>query len=216
MATIIIADQTPVLRRGLREVVQSNPLHQVVGETDDGLKVLSQIEKFKPSVLMMNPRLATLNGLELMRRVQQLHSETKIIVVSQSFNLVDLAEAFQWGAHGFINLNSSLEEMAKALNEVIAGKRHLAPAGIQNHLPSLPHPGGKGKTFDAVYETLTPREREILQLAAEGIARKDIAKRLSISVRTVETHRIHILHKLGLRSQTDLVRYAIRQGLITA
>ena len=216
MATIIIADQTPIVRSGLRDVVQSNPLNWVVGETDDGLEVLSQIEKFKPTVLIMNLKLAGLNGLKLIRRAHHLHPEMKIVVVSHFLNSEDFPEASQCGAHGFINLNSSLEDIEKALEEVIDGKIHFAPTGVQNILPPISHKSSEGSTVDEAYEKLTPREREILQLAADGKGRKDIAKQLSISARTVETHRFHILHKLGLRSQTDLVRYAIRKGLITA
>ena len=107
-------------------------------------------------------------------------------------------------------------DIQKAIQEVHAGRRHLGPTGVQAMLSSISHPGGDAAKLDDVSEKLTNREREILQLAAEGLDRKAIAKRLFISERTVETHRAHIMHKLELHSQTDLVRFAIREGIISA
>jgi two-component system, NarL family, response regulator NreC len=216
--TIIIADETPIIRAGLRAIAEQSAINRVMGEAGDGLEALCQVEKFKPSVLITNFRLARLSGLELIRQVTQLHPETKIIVISNFFTPADLATVFQYGAHGFINLSYSAAEIQKAIQEVSAGKRHLAPMGVEAILSSITHKNGKNGengAVDDMYEKLTVREREILQLAAEGQDRKAVAKRLFISQRTVETHRAHILHKLGLHSQTDLVRFAIRKGIIT-
>jgi DNA-binding NarL/FixJ family response regulator len=215
--TLVIADEIPVVRAGLKVVAESsNFKNQVVGDAGDGLEALCQVEKFKPAVLLTNLRLPRLNGLEVIQQVVHRHPETKIIVFSNSVNSADLAAVFQNGAQGFINLNSSATDIQKAIQEVHAGKRHLTPGGVETILSTITHKNGETHALDDVYEKLTVREREILQFAVEGQDRKAIAKRLFISERTVETHRAHIMHKLGLHSQTDLVRFAIRKGIITA
>lgn len=213
--TIVIADELPVVRAGLKVIVESGHAGQVVGEAGDGLEALCLVEKSRPAMLITNLRLTRLSGLELVRQVQHLYPDTKVIVISHSINSADLASLFHHGAHGFINLNSSAADIQKAIHEVNAGKRHLAPMGVEAILTSMSN-NGSAKGVDDVYETLTVREREILQLAADGHDRKAIAGRLFISQRTVETHRAHIMQKLQLHSQTDLVRFAIRKGIIQA
>jgi DNA-binding NarL/FixJ family response regulator len=212
--TIVIADELPVIRAGLKVIVESGA-GQVVGEAGDGLEALCLVEKSRPAMLLTNLRLTRLSGLELVRQVQQLYPDTKVIVILHSINSADLASLFHHGAHGFINLNSSATDIQKAIHEVNAGKRHLAPIGVEAILTSMSNSGGT-KGVDDAYDTLTVREREILQLAADGHDRKAIAGRLYISQRTVETHRAHIMQKLQLHSQTDLVRFAIRKGIIQA
>jgi DNA-binding NarL/FixJ family response regulator len=214
--TLVIADETPIIRVGLKAIAESSNTNQVVAEASDGLEALFQVEKLKPGILITNLTLARLSGLELIRQVCHLHPETKVIALSLFVNSTDMAAVFKSGASGFINLNSSVADIQKAIQEVHAGKRHLAAVGVQAMLSSISAQGGETAPADDVYEKLTTREREILQLAAEGQDRKAIAKRLFISGRTVETHRAHIMHKLGLHSQTDLVRFAIRKGIIAA
>ena len=212
--TLVIADEIPIVRAGIKFIVESENSCRVVGEASDGFETLCLVEKYKPTVLITNLRLARLNGLEVVRQVEDLHHGTKVIVISNFVNAADLASVFHHGAHGFINLNASATDIQKAIQEVIAGKRHLASVGVQTILSSISHTGSE-INVDDLYDKLTVREREILQLAAEGQDRKAIAKRLFISQRTVETHRAHIMHKLGLHSQTDLVRFSIRRGIIT-
>lgn len=212
--TIVIADEIPVVRTGLKTIAESHNGNRVVGEAGDGLEALCQIDKFKPAVLITNFRLARLSGLELIRQVGQLHPETKTIVSSHFVSSADLAQVFQAGVLGFINLNSNVADVQKAIQEVHAGRRHLAAQGVQAILSSISTKQGEATPED-VCEKLTNREREVLHLAADGNDRKAIAKRLFISQRTVETHRAHFMHKLGLHSQTDLVRFAIRNGIIT-
>ena len=190
-------------------------MSEVLGEAGDGLEALCLVEKFKPTLLITNLRLARLNGLEVVRQTRDSHPDTKIIVISNFVNAADLASVFHQGAHGFINLNTSAADIQKAIQEVNAGKRHLAPTGVQAMLSSISRKTGETEVDD-VYEKLTGREREILQLTAEGNDRKAIAKRLFISQRTVETHRAHIMNKLGLHTQTELVRFSIRKGIIAA
>ena len=214
--TLVIADETPIVRVGLRTIVEAGNTNKVVAEAGDGLEALFQVEKFEPTILITNLTLARLSGQELIRQVCHLHPETKVIALSLFVNSADMSTVFKSGAQGFINLNSSVADIQKAIQDVHAGKRHLGPGGVQAMLSSISSKGGEANVADDVYEKLTTREREILQLAAEGQDRKAIAKRLFISQRTVETHRAHIMHKLGLHSQTDLVRFAIRKGIMAA
>jgi DNA-binding NarL/FixJ family response regulator len=213
--TLVIADEIPIVRAGIRVIAEEGNMAQVLGEAGDGLEALCLVEKFKPTLLITNLRLARLNGLEVVRQTRDLHPDTKIIVISNFVNAADLASVFHQGAHGFINLNTSAADIQKAIQEVNAGRRHLAPTGVQTMLSSISHKNGETE-MDDVYEKLTGREREILQLTAEGNDRKAIAKRLFISQRTVETHRAHIMNKLGLHTQTELVRFSIRKGIIAA
>lgn len=213
--TLVIADEIPIVRAGIRVIAEEGNMAQVLGEAGDGLEALCLVEKFKPTLLITNLRLARLNGLEVVRQTRDLHPDTKIIVISNFVNAADLASVFHQGAHGFINLNTSAADIQKAIQEVNAGKRHLAPTGVQAMLSSISRKTGETEVDD-VYEKLTGREREILQLTAEGNDRKAIAKRLFISQRTVETHRAHIMNKLGLHTQTELVRFSIRKGIIAA
>jgi two-component system, NarL family, response regulator NreC len=213
--TVVVADEIPIVRAGIRYIIETDNICQVVGEACDGLETLCLLEKFKPTFLITNLRLTRLNGLEVVRQARDKHPDTKVVVISHFVNAADLASVFQHGAHGFISLNTSAADILKAIREVHAGKRHLAPTGIQTILSSISHKNGETEVDDT-YEKLTVREREILLLTAEGNDRKAIAKRLFISQRTVETHRAHIMNKLGLHSQTDLVRFSIRKGIIAA
>src|ERR1700722_8659310 len=213
--TLVIADEIPIVRAGIRVIAEEGNMSEVLGEAGDGLEALCLVEKFKPTLLITNLRLARLNGLEVVRQTRDSHPDTKIIVISNFVNAADLASVFHQGAHGFINLNTSAADIQKAIQEVNAGKRHLAPTGVQTMLSSISRKTGETEVDD-VYEKLTGREREILQLTAEGNDRKAIAKRLFISQRTVETHRAHIMNKLGLHTQTELVRFSIRKGIIAA
>jgi DNA-binding NarL/FixJ family response regulator len=213
--TLVIADEIPIVRAGIKAIAEAGDVCHVAGEAADGLETLCLVEKFKPAILITNLRLTRLNGLEVVRQVRDLHPETNVIAISHFVNAADLASVFQHGAHGFINLNTSATDILRAILEVNSGKRHLASGGVDTILSSISHKKGETNVED-VYEKLTAREREILQLAAEGQDRKAIAKRLFISQRTVETHRAHIMSKLGLHSQTDLVRFSIRKGIIAA
>ena len=212
--TLVIADETPIVRVGLRTIAEAGNGSKVLAEASEGLEALFQVEKLKPSILITNLTLPRLSGLELIRQVGQLHPETKVIVLANFTNSADLSTVFKSGAQGFISLSSGIADIQKAIQDVHAGKRHLGPVGVQAMLSSISTQGSNGTAMDDVYEKLTTREREILQLAAEGQDRTAIAKRLFISQRTVETHRAHIMQKLGLHSQTDLVRFAIRKGII--
>ena len=212
--TIVIADDHHVVRQGLRALIERERDFAVTGEAADGREVAGVVERLKPHVLVLDLMMPGLNGLEVIRQVQRCAPGTRIVVLSMHANEAYVVEALRNGASAYVLKSASAAEVVKAAREVMAGRRHLSPPlstrAIEEYAAKT-----KGGALD-IYETLTPREREVLHLAAEGFGNPEIATRLSISVRTAETHRANLMRKLGLHSQTDVVRYAISRGIIRA
>lgn len=209
--TIVLADDHPVVRKGLRAVLDVEPDCQVIGEAADGLEALELVERLKPSVLIVDVMMPGLNGLEVTRRVGARSPHTRVIVLSIYADEAHVLEALRHGAAGYALKDVALNDLIRGLREVAAGHRYLSPPLSERAIEAYAKRVTAGQSL---HETLTPREREILQLVAEGHTSAEIAVRLGISPRTVEVHRANLLHKLGLRSHTDVVRYAIRRGLL--
>jgi two-component system response regulator NreC len=210
--TILVVDDHHVVRRGLRTVLETEPGFSVVGEAADGLEALEMVERLQPDVVIVDIMLPSLNGLELIRRVRQGTSHTRMVVLSMHANEAYVLEALRNGASGYVLKDASGADVVHAVRTALAGGRYLSPPLSERAIEAYGE--RRRPTVLDRYETLTAREREVLQLAAEGFSSVDIAVRLSISARTVEAHRAHFMQKLGLRGQTELVRYAIRRGLL--
>ena len=210
--TILVVDDHHVVRRGLRTVLETEPGFSVVGEAADGLEALEMVERLQPDVVIVDIMLPSLNGLELIRRVRQGTSHTRMVVLSMHANEAYVLEALQNGASGYVLKDASGADVVHAVRTALAGGRYLSPPLSERAIEAYGE--RRRPTVLDRYETLTAREREVLQLAAEGFSSVDIAIRLSISARTVEAHRAHFMQKLGLHGQTELVRYAIRRGLL--
>ena len=210
--TIVLADDHAIVREGLRRLLEREPDLQVVGETGDGLEAVHLIERLQPHIALLDLTMPGLSGLEVIRQVAKVAPDTKVIVFSVHAADPYVLEALKQGVAGYVLKGSSNEELMWGVREVIAGRHFLsAPLSeqiLQRYLDSL-----QTDEMDP-YETLTRREREVLHLAAEGHTSEQIAERFSISPRTVKDHRLHLMHKLGLASQTDLVRYALRKGIL--
>jgi two-component system, NarL family, response regulator NreC len=210
--TILLADDHAVVRYGLRALLEAEPSFRIVGETNDGLQVVELVEKLKPDVLISDLMMPGLNGLEVTRQVSQRSPRTHIIILSMHANEVYVLEALRNGASGYVLKESSGGDLVLAVHEVSAGRRYLSPPlserAIQTYIDATTH------SSPDPYDSLTNREREVLQLAAEGHSNAEIATRLTISPRTAETHRGNLMRKLNLHSQTDLVRYALRRGIL--
>ena len=213
MTTVVLADDHNLVREGLKHLLRDGHALKLVGEACDGLQALEMVEKLRPSVLLLDLMLPRLHGLEVIRRVRKT-SATKIIVVSMYSDEPYVIEAFRNGAMGYVLKESTSAELLQAIHAVEAGNRYLSPSlselAIHSYLKKV-----DGIASD-IYHTLTARERVVLQLAAEGRSTAQIARELFISPRTVETHRANVMKKLALRSQTDLVRFAIRKKIINA
>ncbi len=211
MTTAIIADDHEIVRRGLRGVLEHESAIRVVAEAPDGLAAAGLVEKHKPQLLVLDLNLPRLHGIEVLRRARTGSPHTKVIVLSMHSDEPYVVEALRAGASAYVLKGSESQEISRALKEVLAGRRFLGATLSDRAIDALV--AKPADTSDPLH-ALTPRERMVLQLAAEGTSNPEIAEKLFISPRTAETHRTNLLRKLGLQTQTDLVRFAIRKGLI--
>jgi DNA-binding NarL/FixJ family response regulator len=208
---ILIADDHALVRSGIRLLVESLENVEVVAEAGDGLEALALIESHRPDILLLDITLPGLNGLVLLDRIRELPDMPRVIVLSMHSGPEYVARALNAGAAGYLFKDSAFDELAEALDAVVAGRRYLSRAldpGVIDRFCA----GLKGGKDDLA--VLTPRQRQILQLIAEGHGTRQIAERLHVSVKTVETHRAQLMKRLGIRNVAGLVRLAIRTGLI--
>ncbi len=211
MTTVIIADDHEIVRRGLRGILESEGGYRIVAEAADGLAAAQLVEKHKPQVLVLDLNMPRLHGIEVLRQVRSTSPNTRVIVLSMHNDEPYVIESLRAGAMAYILKGSESAEISHALREILAGRRFLSATLSEwaiNALVTKPSDGSDP------LQALTQRERMVLQLAAEGHSNPEIAEKLFISPRTAETHRTNLLRKLGLQTQTDLVRFAIRKGLI--
>jgi DNA-binding NarL/FixJ family response regulator len=210
--TIVLADDHHVVRQGLRALLQAEPDFSIVGEAADGREALALIERLKPKILIVDVMMPGLNGLEVTRQVHQLSVKTRVVVLSMYANEAYVTEALRNGAAAYVLKESRSLDLLRAVREVAAGRHYLSPPLSQR---AVEHYIQRAKeTSLDLYDTLTTREREVLQLVAEGHTNSEVAAKLFISPRTAETHRVHLMNKLRLRSQTDLIRYALKRGIL--
>ena len=212
MITAIIADDHEIVRRGLRSLLESHNC-KLVAEAADGLAAAQAVEKLKPNLLFLDLNMPRLHGLEVLKQARTSSPATRVIVLSMHNDEPYVIEALRAGASAYLLKGSESEDIAQALKEVMAGRRYLSAPLSEWAINALTT--RVAETSDPL-GTLSPREREVLQLATEGYGNPEIAEKLFISPRTAETHRTNLMRKLGLQSQTDLVRFAIRKGLLTA
>jgi len=212
MTTIVLADDHALIREGLRAVLDGEPDWSVVGEAADGLEALDLVDRLQPDVLIVDLMLPNLSGLEVIRQVRQRVPQTHVITLSMHSNESYVLAALRNGAAAYVLKDASSTDISAAIREVVAGRRYLSPPLSQYALEAYIQKA-KGAPLDP-YETLTTREREVLHLVAQGETTPAIAARLSLSPRTVETHRTNLMRKLGLRTQTDVMRYALHRGII--
>lgn len=213
MITIILADDHQVLREALHLLFENQPDLKVVAESGDGLEALELTKRHQPDVLVVDMMMPGLSGLEVARRTKSLSPATKVIVLSMHDAESYVVESLQAGAAGYVLKKNSSQELVFAIRQASKGGVYLSPSLDQRALQAYIQRAQDSRAGD-LYESLTDREREVLQLAAEGLSNPQIAERLSLSPRTVEMHRGNLLKKLGLRSQTELVKYALKRGMV--
>ncbi len=210
--TIVLADDHRIVRQGLRALLSAEEDFSVIGEADDGREALAVVERLNPDVLVLDLMMPGLNGLEVARQVHKHSPKVRIVVLSMHDDEGFVLEALANGVSAYVLKDSNSSDLVLAVREVAAGRRYLSPPLSDRAIETYQQMAKIG-TMDK-HETLTTREREVLQLSAEGHTNSEIAARLGISPRTAETHRSRLMHKLGLHSQADLIRYALRRGII--
>ena len=210
MARIIIADDHALVRAGLRRIMEATG-HVVIGEVGDGLEVVTAIQNLRPDVLVLDLGLPGLHGLDVIKDVLRRAPEVRILVVS-AFDRDDFViTAFKHGAVGYVLKAAGTAELLQALDLVAHGGYYVSP---QVSAVLAKGVSSEARAKGDPYEQLTPRERQVFHLMAEGLTNAEIGKRLFIATRTAETHRMSIMRKLTLSSQTDVVIYALRRGLL--
>jgi DNA-binding NarL/FixJ family response regulator len=211
--TVLLADDHPIVRQGIRHLLQAESDLKVVGEATDGLETVQLVEKHRPNVLIVDMMMPGLNGLEVLRQVKKRSPATFSIVLSMQSADAYVVEALKSGASGYVLKDSGPSELVNAIRQVIQGERFLSPKLSERLIDAYVQTSHT--TVLDLYETLTDREREVLQMVSEGLTTPEIARRLSISPRTAELHRGRMMSKLGLRNQTELIRYALKRGILS-
>lgn len=211
---ILLADDHILIRSGLRLLVEQQPGLTVVGEANDGREAVSLAKSLKPDVVVMDIGMPSLNGIEAALQITQANPEISVVMLSMHSDESYILRALKAGAKGYLLKDSAESDLIKAVHAVAGGKSFFSPAVskvlLDDYVRKLKRTGAE----DA-YDLLTPREREILQLVAEGKSNKDIANLLNLSVYTVETHRSNLMEKLNLRGIPELILFAVRRGIIS-
>ncbi len=215
---IFLADDHTILREGLKHILTTLPDCEVVGEAGDGQQALEAIEQLKPDIAVMDISMPVTTGIEVTRKLRRYHPDIKIIVLSRHDNEEYVYQLLKYGIHGYIVKEEAGDDLLRAVEAVLKGETYLSPR-IAKKVMSDFRAGGR-KDNDAPiaqqFSVLTNREREILKLIAEGMSNEEIAKALWISPRTAKVHRANIMKKLDVHKVADLVKYAIKAGLVEA
>jgi DNA-binding NarL/FixJ family response regulator len=206
---ILLADDHRITRDGVRLMLDQQPEFQVVGETGDGRKAVELAAELSPDVVLMDVTMPNLNGVEATRQIKAHKPDVKVIVLSMHLERQFVSETLAAGASGYLLKDSPSEELIKAVRTVLAGDPYLSPKVQEILVASCVAANSNGSRLQG----LSPREREVLQLTAEGKNTKEIGLLLHLSSKTVEGHRRQIMSKLNLNSVADLTRYAIREGI---
>ena len=205
--SVLLADDHPVFRQGLRALLERE-MFQVVGEAADGFEAIAMAERLQPQIVVIDLAMPALNGIDAVREIVKRAPRTKAILLTMFTEEHHVLEALRAGVKGCVSKSQAAEHLLQAIQDVSMGGVYLSPhvsgAVVQAYLAKS----------DLPYEPLTPRERQVLQLIAEGRTTKETAAMLDVSVKTAETHRTNLMVKLDIHSTAGLVRYAIRRGLL--
>jgi DNA-binding NarL/FixJ family response regulator len=209
---LLLADDHALVRAGMRALLSELNGVEVVAETGDGLEALQLIREKKPDLALLDITMPGLNGLDVAARVTKELPRTKVIIVSMHGDAESVRRALLSGASGYLLKHSDRAELEMALRAVARGDTWLSPAVSKTVMTAFA--ASARSAAGGTYEVLTPRQREVLQLIAEGLSTKEIAARLGVGLKTVESHRTELMERLGIHGVAGLVRYAIRAGIV--
>ena len=211
---VLLADDHKLIRAGLRLVVDQQPDLDVVGEADDGRQAVELAKSLKPDVVVMDIGMPNLNGIEAARQIREIHPDSAVVMLSMHSDEGYVLRALAAGVRAYLLKDSATADLVQAIHAVAEGKSFFSPAVskvlLQDYMRKLQRSGAEDS-----YDLLSPREREVLQLVAEGKSNKEVAGLLNLSVYTVETHRARIMQKLNLKGVPELILYAVRKGIIS-
>lgn len=210
--SVVLAEDHTLVRAGIRSLLEAIPGVEVLAEASDGREAIGAVRQTQPDLVLTDIAMAGMNGLEATRRIKKEHPRTRVLVLSMYANEEYVVQALRAGADGYLVKDAATSELEIAIATVGRGERYLSPAVDKPPLHALLENLGELKF---PIDRLTPRQREILQLVAEGNSTRKIAELLSVSVKTVETHRSQLMERLNIFDVASLVRYAIRAGLIS-
>ena len=211
---VVIAEDYTILREGLRALLSSDPIFEIVGEAADGREAIQCVERLKPALVLMDLSMPRMNGMDAIREIKKRSSATKILVLTVHRAEEYILATLKAGADGYILKDSTRSELMMAVKSVLGGKHFISP-GISEKVIEGYLDGRKILKTRTSWDTLTHREREILKLIAEGYKNKKIADLLCISVKTVEKHRANLMQKLDLHSTSALTTLALEKGLVS-
>jgi len=210
---LLVADDHKIFRQGIKKLLDEESDLQVVGEAADGREAVKKATELKPDVILMDIAMANLNGLEATKQIKKVLPDVKVIMLTMHKNEEYVLQSFQAGASGYILKEGAVEELVSAIRSIHQDKSVLSPTISKTLIDAYLRKMETGKT-ETPFDLLTDREREVLQLIAEGNTNREVAKLLFISVKTVEAHRAHIMQKLNIHEIARLVKYAIQKGLV--
>jgi DNA-binding NarL/FixJ family response regulator len=217
---VLLADDHGLVRAGIRALLEGMPGVRVVAEASNGREALRLVEIHRPDLALMDIAMSELNGLEATTRISREHPQTKVIILSMHANEEYVLQSLKAGASGYLLKDAYTNELEMAINAVSRGETYLSPPVSKHVIAGYMRRVGDSKSLEdlaplGMLERLTPRQREILQLIAEGHTTQEIAAKLNISVKTAETHRTQLMDRLDIHDIAGLVRYAIRVGIIS-
>ena len=205
---VLIADDHKIVVEGLKKMLQAD--FDIAGTVEDGRELVNSVEKHHPDVIIADISMPMLNGIDAVRQIKKVHKTIRVVFLTMQLDVAYAVSAFNAGASGYVLKHSAPDELVTAINEALKGRTYVTPL-IAGKLIEAYEEGAHTQTA----RSLTPRQREVLQLLAEGYSVKEIATILNISLKTVEYHKYRMMEDLGIKSLAELVRYAVKHGIET-
>jgi two-component system response regulator NreC len=211
--TVVVAEDHTIVRKGICSLIEGKAGIQVIGEAEDGWEAIKQVETLSPDVVLMDITMPHLNGLEATRQIKKLFPQVKVLALTMYTNEEYVTQVLQAGASGYVVKQAAPAELISAIQAVHRGDSYLSPTVSKTIIEEYLKHTDQSAQKDC-FEALTDREREVLQLLAEGYSNREIAEKLQLSIKTVGVHRTNLMDKLDIHSVPELVKYALRKGII--